>query len=606
MSHFSLGNKRRTVLTSENLFPPTTVAKNTHPAPTLDPPKFAKTCSHCVAMFAVFVSVLLLRGAATRGDRTLRDELNGTQWISEESFRIQFNFDQALCLGADASWTTSFDNLLFDLVEDDARNKTLVGYYSNSRPTNTCIPEPRTGRTRYGRIELSISEDGSMMKQTLGSCNAKPSEAYSYVKEKDATISTISEAISCPDFKGLVEEESTPSPGVDSPPCGPDPGGLADILKESTWSRESFDFQFLFSGTACEAAQAVWSTDFKNIVYDLELSAESPLTVTGKWSNERNIERCPRLANGRTSYGKVRMDFDENLTAFKLAFSLCDADPESASDEPYISTSKPLFHPGPISATHFCPDLGSRQPAKCSEDELPSPTATTVPEKSPAPIPVPEPRDDGSECFPMDTIVFTQRGAMPISELHVGDEVLSTTGRFSTVFFFSHRDPNTSSKFVRLTTKSFSLDLSQGHLVPVASGEYVAARHLRRGAFLNVVSFDQNGTRTAYNEPIESSTLVEGRGLYHPHTLDGNLVARSSMTETSSAGGIVCSTYTDAVHPRIARILLIPEKVSYLFGKSLFGEFLHGTSRIRRDYGRLQSLLSQFTKLVVNSEGKMN
>jgi len=144
-------------------------------------------------------------------------------------------------------------------------------------------------------------------------------------------------------------------------------------------------------------------------------------------------------------------------------------------------------------------------------------------------------------CFPADAQVTLRDGrSARISEVRIGDEVSVGNGRFSRVFFWTHFDKHVQSQFVRLTTNSGNvLEASAGHFV-YANGKMVPAARVEIG--------DQIPLSSGTLSKVVDITTVEKSGLFNPQTLSGDIVVN----------GIVASTYTQTVEPKIAHALLTP------------------------------------------------
>jgi Hint module len=141
--------------------------------------------------------------------------------------------------------------------------------------------------------------------------------------------------------------------------------------------------------------------------------------------------------------------------------------------------------------------------------------------------------------------------------VHIGDSV------YSPVYMFSHKLPAGEHNFVQIAMSAGdTLRLSPGHLLAV-NGAFAAAWTVARGDTLLLSS----GGRAVVTE----IRAVRGKGLYNPHTLDGRI----------AVDGVVCSTYTDAVHAGFAHsVLLAPCRAAWrLLGLECGGGLLHGNSR---------------------------
>jgi len=156
-------------------------------------------------------------------------------------------------------------------------------------------------------------------------------------------------------------------------------------------------------------------------------------------------------------------------------------------------------------------------------------------------------------CFPASgTVELEDHTIKSMDQLTIGDKVRVGPDAFSEVYFFSTSMSETTSKFVKISTGHTDLSLTAGHFL-YANGKQMQARHIKAG---DVISLG-NGTTT----PVISVGSVWGPGLFNPHTLHGDIVV----------DGIVTTTYTDAVHPKLAHALLMPLRALYGSGIT-FGE----------------------------------
>lgn len=148
-------------------------------------------------------------------------------------------------------------------------------------------------------------------------------------------------------------------------------------------------------------------------------------------------------------------------------------------------------------------------------------------------------------CFPGAATVRTRTGTRRLDELQEGDQVLAAPGVYSSVFMFSHRDPAVRAHFVRVNAGASQLDLSDGHLLYV-NGALTPAARVRVGDTVRLA----DGSNAAVN----AVSSVEGRGLYAPHTLHGDIVV----------DGVAASCYTTAVKVGAAHALLAPLRISLI------------------------------------------
>eukprot|EP00172_Hildenbrandia_rubra_P000661 Plantae.Rhodophyta-Hildenbrandia_rubra.ctg13595.p1 GENE.Plantae.Rhodophyta-Hildenbrandia_rubra.ctg13595~~Plantae.Rhodophyta-Hildenbrandia_rubra.ctg13595.p1 ORF type:complete len:506 (+),score=43.51 Plantae.Rhodophyta-Hildenbrandia_rubra.ctg13595:1377-2894(+) len=180
----------------------------------------------------------------------------------------------------------------------------------------------------------------------------------------------------------------------------------------------------------------------------------------------------------------------------------------------------------------------------------------------------PSPSEEAA-CFPGSTIIQLKNGDdKAMSQLRVGDEVKVGYNEYSEVVMFTHRLQNPAFNFVQLETENARrLSLSAGHYLYV-DGRLQTASSVELGQSLEI----DNGEV----ERVVSKKVTTEMGLYHPQTLSGTIVVN----------GIIASTYSTAVHPKVARVLLAPVNFMYKYNLlpsrlgSLFEETSHGLDRL--------------------------
>lgn len=173
--------------------------------------------------------------------------------------------------------------------------------------------------------------------------------------------------------------------------------------------------------------------------------------------------------------------------------------------------------------------------------------------------------ENDNVCFPIGESVILESGSrVPVEQLELGSVVMSRgAGSFSRVFVFSHRDRDVWSTFVRLQFEGphgrGRIRLSPRHYIyrmrdgcgavscsedsvmvmaqDVQAGDLLVGMH---GSPMSVIGLD----------------FVQARGLYNPHTLDGDLVV----------SGVRVSVYTASVEPQIASALLAPVRGVFQLG----------------------------------------
>lgn len=161
-------------------------------------------------------------------------------------------------------------------------------------------------------------------------------------------------------------------------------------------------------------------------------------------------------------------------------------------------------------------------------------------------------------CFPKNARVTMSNGeTKTLGELKVGDRVAVGGGLYSEVFMFTHRLSAGEYKFVQLITANGAvLRASDQHYIRVED-QLKAAAAINAGDLLTL----ENGQQTE----VESVSYVNDVGLYNPQTVHGDIVIN----------GIVSSTYTTAVHAKIAHSALAPLRcLAAHFGSAI--EFRNG------------------------------
>jgi len=183
--------------------------------------------------------------------------------------------------------------------------------------------------------------------------------------------------------------------------------------------------------------------------------------------------------------------------------------------------------------------------------------------------------DSTTSCFPAGALVSMADGTQrKMSEVRSGDVVMVANGRATEIFGFTHRLETTVSEFVRIEAEDFAIELSKGHYLPVA-GKLTAAKNVQAGDEILLA----NGSAAV----VSSTGIVRRIGLYNPQTLEGHIVVN----------GVVASTYTEAVPPRVAHFLLAIPRLLYTtnISREPLGKFFYGDSSIARFIVRVRSLV---------------
>uniref|UniRef100_A0A7S0T5B9 Hint domain-containing protein n=1 Tax=Erythrolobus madagascarensis TaxID=708628 RepID=A0A7S0T5B9_9RHOD len=165
----------------------------------------------------------------------------------------------------------------------------------------------------------------------------------------------------------------------------------------------------------------------------------------------------------------------------------------------------------------------------------------------------------GGDCFASDATVELSDGEFKrMDELDVGDVVRVSPTDFSPVYFWGHKDADsTSSHFVELELESGrTLTLSNNHMV-YANDKLVRTRDVVVGdQMIDAVQGASAVTKIRSN--------MAKRGLFNPHTIHGDIVV----------DGVLASTYTSTQLSSTAHMLLSVERVAYRLGFSFLGNML--------------------------------
>lgn len=114
-----------------------------------------------------------------------------------------------------------------------------------------------------------------------------------------------------------------------------------------------------------------------------------------------------------------------------------------------------------------------------------------------------------AKCFPGTATVSTRRGALPLSELRIGDEVLDEGNQWTTVLGWLHRDVDMHYLARRINSR---LLVSLRHLVKLQDNSFIQARLLKVGTALR------------NNETVRSLETEIATSAYAPYTASGTLL----------------------------------------------------------------------------------
>lgn len=163
-------------------------------------------------------------------------------------------------------------------------------------------------------------------------------------------------------------------------------------------------------------------------------------------------------------------------------------------------------------------------------------------------------------CFPSSATVELANGKTKnMDQVVVGDKVRVGPKEFSEVYFFSSEMSETTSKFTKIVAEGGAELLLTGNHYLYVNGELATADTVKTGDVIVLA----NGTKA----PVVEVTSAWSSGLYNPHTLHGDVIV----------DGVKTSTYTSAVHPRLAHALLAPLRTMYSAGVTFGSQFRGAT-----------------------------
>lgn len=184
-------------------------------------------------------------------------------------------------------------------------------------------------------------------------------------------------------------------------------------------------------------------------------------------------------------------------------------------------------------------------------------------------------------CFDGKSVVYTKEGAVPIRDVHIGDEILSVSSdgslRFSEVLLFLDREPNGTRLYYEIETESGSkISLTPSHLIFVADdnatevsramGRVEYAKNVQTGQFLYTSSKGdiqsmtsighpmdsrQSGPHSAYLDRVVSVNTRVADGAFAPLTRAGNLVVNN----------VIASCYAVINDQTVAHMSFLPIRV---------------------------------------------
>lgn len=177
----------------------------------------------------------------------------------------------------------------------------------------------------------------------------------------------------------------------------------------------------------------------------------------------------------------------------------------------------------------------------------------------------------GAVCFPADGMIFTSRGSIYMSDIKIGDQVLTydlntKQPKYEDVILLSHAEHDPVTEMIRiLTSASLTITLSPGHLVHLNFyGNLVPARLVTKGD--NLCLYINNSFVWSQ---VTSVFTVKKKGLYCPHTTGGSIIVN----------GVLASCGTEHVSKSVTNASLYLIKMLYWYLPSAAYEFLYGRNR---------------------------
>jgi len=145
------------------------------------------------------------------------------------------------------------------------------------------------------------------------------------------------------------------------------------------------------------------------------------------------------------------------------------------------------------------------------------------------------------DCFSSETTVHVKNKGnhIKMKDVEVGDQVMTGTGDYQTVYSIDHRNPTKLTEFVQISysDEEAPIELTARHMIFLEGKENpIPAGDVRVGDKLRSLH-DHGDVSSLSSHSLEVSKLssIVRKGLYNPLTGDGTIVVN---------GGIVASTYS--------------------------------------------------------------
>jgi len=144
--------------------------------------------------------------------------------------------------------------------------------------------------------------------------------------------------------------------------------------------------------------------------------------------------------------------------------------------------------------------------------------------------------DKEPDCFSSSVSAFVKgRGNVPMSDVAVGDHVLTGNGDFEPIYTIDHRHPTKETAFYQIHYKSAKqkdeeqqqyIEITRNHMIFVSDKTNpVPAKNVKIGDRIQTVDGPA---------PVTKITTVAGKGVFNPLTTDGTIVANGVISSTYS------------------------------------------------------------------------
>lgn len=172
-----------------------------------------------------------------------------------------------------------------------------------------------------------------------------------------------------------------------------------------------------------------------------------------------------------------------------------------------------------------------------------------TPSTSPSPRPdrfnAPDPNPS---CLSGHSLVYLEDGSViPVRMLRVGDRVQVGPHEYDDVFMFTHTSNDVVAEFLQIHLENgVTISVTPGHYVYV-NDELGTADSVRPGDEMIMANNQKSSVRSIHR--------VEERGVFNPQTIHGDIVVN----------GVLISTYTSAISPKLAHAALSLPRILYRF-----------------------------------------